>query len=54
MATIRETSKRFGAIAKQENRLSEKFSKTYPHYLEWCDSLFVSVKGELITLLGRC
>lgn len=46
MVTIHETSKRFGVIAKRDNRLSEKLVKLNPQ--------FRKVKGELITLLGRC
>jgi hypothetical protein len=50
---IKQSAKYFAKSAKQENRLSEKFSRQYPNYLIWGNSLFVSVKEQLITDLGR-
>jgi len=50
---IKESSKNFAKLAKEENRLSERFSLKYPRYNEWKDSLFVKNKEQLITILGR-
>jgi hypothetical protein len=52
MNAIKESSKIFAKFAKEENRLSEKFSRKYPDYKNWGDSLFVKQKEQLITILG--
>lgn len=49
----RNYSKGFASYAKKQNRLSEKFSRMYPKYREWKDSLFNTEIEILRTLTGR-